>query len=189
MNLYRKTIYQILFIASIFFVVSCEKGANEIEYGFPLVYMPQSTIFSGGLNNDYPVPGPNPVKNYSVDSINKKVNITMGVYRAGTQKLEPFTVEVYANKDTLNSLIANSVYVNSAPLPEDVYSFPATVSVENGRESTFNLILDKGKLNSNYVGLKGKTLVVAIGIKNPSNYELNKALSTTIVLIDSTITF
>jgi hypothetical protein len=189
MNLYRKSIYQILFIASIFFIVSCEKDANEIEYGFPLVYMPQSTIFSGGLNNDYPVPGPNTVKNYSVDSINKKVNITLGVYRAGLQKLEPFTVEVYANKDTLNSLMADSVYVNSAPLPDDVYSFPANVSVESGRETTFNLTLDKGKLNSNYAALKGKKLVIAIGIKNPSKFELNKALSTTIVLIDSTITF
>jgi hypothetical protein len=185
MNFYRRTIYQ---IAAVFSIVSCEKDANENEYGFPLVYMPQSTIFSQGLNNDYPVPGPNTVKNYVVN--NNSIDIFMGVYRAGLQKLEPFTVEVYANPDTIKSIIADSIHANSAALPADVYSFPTSVSVESGkREAIFNLTIDKAKLNSNYASLKGKTLMVAIGIKNPTMYELNKALSTTIVLLDSTITF
>jgi hypothetical protein len=186
MNSYRRTFHQILIFAALFFMVACEKDANEIEYGNPLIYMPQAAIFSGGLNNNYPVPGPNTVQNYRIDSINNKVDIYLGVYRAGLQALEAYSVEVYANNDTLNSLIADSVFANAAPLPESVCSFPSTVSVVDGeREKTFYLTIDKAKLNSEYAELKGKTLVYVVGIKNPTNYELNPNLSSTVILINS----
>lgn len=191
MNINRIIFYPILFIAAMFSLISCEKDANEIEYGFPVIYMPQASIFSGGLNNDYPVPGPNSISpNYVVDSVNHNVEITLGVYRAGLQVLEAFSVEVFVNADTLTSIFADSLYANSALLPADLYTFPSTVSVEAGsREAVFKLTLDQAKLNSDYAALKGKKLVVAIGIKNPTKYELNPSLSTTIVLIDSNLFF
>ncbi|MFA9391582.1 MAG: hypothetical protein ACERKD_17365 [Prolixibacteraceae bacterium] len=190
MNFKRISIYPILIVFTLFYMISCDEDPNDIEYGFPLIYMPQSTMLSGGLNNNYPVPGPNTISpNYSIDSDNK-INVVLGVYRSGLQSLEAYSVDVYSNADTLNYLIDTTLYTNRAILPADVYSIPESIAVVNGeRETTFYLVIDKAKLVSNYQSLKGQTLVTAIGIKNPSKYELNKALCTTVVLIDSTISF
>jgi hypothetical protein len=174
----------VLFLISCFFT-SCQKPDGDKEYGFPVIYMPQSTLYSGGLNNNYPVPGgtaTNP--NYTIDKASGKVEIILGVYRAGTQVLEGYSVDIYEKADTASQIVNSGIVKDGVLLPSDLYSFPTSVSVPNGsREATFHLTIDGAKLNSKYPELAGKTLVMAIAIKNPSKYELNEPLSTTVVLI------
>lgn len=166
-------------------ITSCDDIDSETEYGFPLIYMPQSTIFSGGANNHYPVPSGNEVNpNYVING--GEINITLGVYRAGLQSLQAFNVDVYSDVDAVADLIASGTISNANVLPIDTYSFPPSVSVSNGsRENTFNLTIDGDKIRNDYPSLVGTTLLVAIGIQNPSNYELNEELAVTMVVIDS----
>jgi hypothetical protein len=177
----------LLTLVAIIFISSCEVPDSEIEYGFPLIYMPQASVLSGGLNNNYPVPGGNNrYPNYHLDSISGQIDIVLGVYRAGLQKLEEFSVDIYSNIDTINQIISNNIIANAAILPADLYSFPTNVTVTDGnREMIFYLTVDGAKLNSDYPELAGKTLLVAIAIQNPTKYELNHSLSTTIVRINA----
>jgi hypothetical protein len=180
-------IFLLIFAMSVVFITSCEKPASEMEYGFPLIYMPQASLITGGLDNNYPVPSADTVSpNYRVDEVSGKIYITLGVYRSGLQELAAFSVDVYSKTDTATTLTSDSIVAYSAVLPSDVYSFPSTVSVEDGkREKTFYLTLDGNKLNTDYPELLGRTLVVAIGLRNPSKYELNQSLAATIILIKS----
>jgi hypothetical protein len=185
-NLNKIKLLTAIFLTSVFFS-ACDKADSELEYGFPLIYMPQSTMFSGGLSNNYQVPGGSTIHpNYSIDDATGNVNIILGVYRAGLQELEQFTVEIYSRVDTVNQIVTDGIVTNGALLPADLYSFPSTATVTGGsRETTFHLTLDGAKLNSNYPELAGKTLIVAIGLRNPSKYKLNEALATTVVLINA----
>jgi hypothetical protein len=186
MNNLTKIKYLIAAVFLISLITSCEKADSEKDYGFPVIYMPQSTMYSGGLDNNYPVPGPNTsVPNYTVDNASGKVNIVLGVYRAGTQALEEFAVEVYDRADTATTVVNSQTIDTGTLLPNDVYSFPSTVNVTGGREATFHLTVDAAKLISNHPELAGKKLIVAIGIKNPTKFTLNQKLATTIVVIDS----
>jgi hypothetical protein len=187
MNNLTKIKYLIAAVFLISLITSCEKADSEKDYGFPVIYMPQSTMFSGGLDNNYPVPGPNTrFPNYTINSATGKVDIVLGVYRAGTQALEEFTVDIYTRIDTATQIVNDGVIADASLLPEDLYTLPASVSVTSGnREAIFYLTLDAEKLKSNYSALAGKKLLLAVGIKNPTKFTLNQKLSTTIVVIDA----
>jgi hypothetical protein len=180
-----KYLIAVFAICSIF--LSCEEADSGKEYGFALVYMPQSTMLSGGYNNDYPVPGGfDRFPNYTYDSVSQSIKVILGVYRSGLQKLEEFTVEVYSDVDTTNQIISDSVIANAALLPTDVFSFPSTATVKSGsRETIFYLTIDGAKLNNDYPSLAGQTLLVTIGIRKPTKYSLNEKLSKTVILINS----
>jgi hypothetical protein len=187
MKTFVKIKYILLLLSVILYFSSCEKPASEKEYGFALIYMPQAAV-SGGLDINYPVPGSGDVRypNYKYDSINGKLEIILGVYRSGMQALDEFSVDIYANNDKLNSIIGDGTIVDGDKLPADVCSFPPSATVTSGnRETIFYLSIDVAKLNSTYSSLYGKKMGFAIGIRNPTKYELNESLSTTLVLIDS----
>lgn len=181
----NKLVYIVVAAFLLSFMISCEESDSEKEYGFTLIYMPQTTVFSGGADNNYPVPSGDTLNpNYIVNGSN--IDIVLGVYRAGLQSLNEFTVDIYADVDTASMIVNDNLIENAAVLPADTYTFPASVAVPDGtRETTFFLTVDGAKLASNYSELAGKKLIVAIGLKNPSKYELNESLAKTIVVIDS----
>ena len=186
-HLYKYLFYSLLVLSTILFV-QCEEDDNEKEWGLEKVYMPQASILDGGISNNYPVPlQNNPLtQNYVLDTVAKRLDITLGVYRSGLKRLEAYSVDVTTKPDTVNQMIADEIIKNAVLLPDDVYTLPETVSVLDGhREAIFNLSIDVQKLIDDYPQYGGQKLVVAVAIDNPSNYELNKALSTTIVIIDS----
>ena len=72
------------FILASVIMFSCEADDNEKEWGYAKIYMPQASILNGGLtNNEYPVPLKNnaATNNYKFDEANKRLQVTLGVYR------------------------------------------------------------------------------------------------------------
>lgn len=166
-----------VFSAILALTVSCEE---KPDWGNAYVYMPQASILDGGVTHNYPVPLDNnpTTRNYLIDD-NGDLLVTLGVYRSGLQALESFSVEVYTDTDADISGDGNPV------LPDGYWSLPETVTVQDGqREAIFYLRVDIGKLQQDFPDYFDKTLVLTVGIRNPSKYQLNEALSKTVVMID-----
>lgn len=171
--------------------VSCDVvDSNKEEWGFAKVYMPQAVVQSGGTDNNYHVPSGTSEfdKNYTIEKAggSDNIKVILGVYRSGLQELEGYSVDVSARPDTVQQLISSGVLAEVMLLPADTYSLPANITVPDGeREATFDLVIDRNKLRSSYADYVGKRLALAVAISNPSRYELNRSLSTTIVIIES----
>lgn len=159
---------------------SCEE---KMEWGNIYVYMPQASILDGGVTHNYPVPLDNnpTTRNYSIDGSGKLL-VTLGLYRSGLQALEAFSVEVYADAAASDAAAVAGGYT---VIPDGYWSIPETVSVQDGqREAVFSLAVDIPKLQEDFPDLFDKTIVLAVGIRNPSRYQLNESLALTTVLID-----
>jgi|SRR6185437_8968712 len=166
----------------------CEKEASSLDYGAPLVYMPQS--MQSGTSIVYNVPSglDSATYNYVIDSPDNKLNIVLGVLRSGKAANNAFSVAILTNPDTVTTAIANGSLVESPDptdsivlLPSSAYSLPATVSVPSGsNQSTFYLSVDLTQLKA----LRGKKAAVAVYLDKPSSYQLDPTSAETIVLID-----
>lgn len=177
----------IVLILTLFMFVSCEKDASKQDWGIAKIYMPQAAIISGGLNNNYPVPwsSGNGIENYIIDSSSHEnnINVILGVYRSGLQPLEQYSVNIEINNDTIAQLINNGTLANTVLLTKGTYTLPSSVMVPDGqREVTFYLTIHRNSLlgDSTY---RGKKLALAVSISDPSRYELDPSLSTTIVIV------
>ncbi len=157
---------------------SCEK---ESEWGVRKVYMPQAAI-NNNTNHEYYVPMSGQQNdNYSISD--GKLNVFLGVYRSGQGDLQSYTVDVYYDADASTS--AASTSADRVVLSADYFTIPATVTVEDGsRQNTFYLTIDLEKLKADHPEYNTKMMVVAVGIANPTKYELNEDISKTIVVID-----
>lgn len=181
----RTIVFTLLTVISMQFIVSCEENDKDKDWGFPVIYMPQSILHSGGLNNFYYVPYGTTEwkKNYVIEGNN--INVVLGVYRAGLQELTAYSVDIVAEPDKATTQITNGKLTNTVLLPADAFSLPAKVDVPDGqREATFYLTIKRDVLLANYPTYVGKRLAIAVSLKNPTNYSLNEALSTTIIVVD-----
>lgn len=160
-------------------LTSCEK---QPQWGFKLIYMPQAAI-SNNLDHEYPVPmSGQQDKNYALKG--GKLDVFLGVYRSGQGDLQAYSVDVYY--DPVLSGAAAASAADRVAIPLNYLHFPDKVSVEDGsRQKTFNLTVDLAALKAAHPEYAGKMLVAAIGIANPSKYELNEEISKTIIVIDS----
>lgn len=153
-------------------ISSCQKADSDKEWGFPLIYMPQAKY------EPYRVPGGsmddnNGNQNYRVDKAAGVVNIFLGVYRGGLQKLQSYSVSVTSGSDDGTS---------GTLLPDTAYSLPASVTCPDGkRDAGFYLAVDITYLKAN----ADKSLYLKVSISNPTRYELNESLVSTIVRIDT----
>jgi hypothetical protein len=166
--------------------VSCKKDDSAKDYGFSKIYMPQAIFKSGGVNNNYPVPSGTDTStyNYAVDTKEKKINIILGAAVSGPGN-SAYHVDIKVDNDTIQQLF-NSKVLDTALyklMPAGMYNVPTGLDVAAGaRSGTFYLSVDIAQLKlDKYIG---KYLVLAVKIANPTQYELNSALSTTIVIID-----
>lgn len=176
-------LYLIPLIAVLF--ASCVKDTDLDSYGVDMVYMPQAAVFNGGVNNDYTVPikWGNGVENHVFDTTTKELKILLGVYKSGKERAGTFNVDIYADEDSTTAAVAaNSQRI---ALPSDVYTLPASATVQAGsREASFYLTVDVAKLIEKYPDYSVKKLTLVVGIKNPTQYQLNTSLSRTVVIID-----
>lgn len=166
-------------------LTSCSEDDSEKEWGNTLVYMPQATMLNGGLSNTYPVPFSDHMStlNYVIDEETNKLRIVLGVYRSGLQKLEAFSVKIGVDSEA--TITAANSTTRGVVLPQELYSLPQEVSVQNGeREKVFYLDIDLEKLRTDYSIYNKNKLVLVVGISNPSKYELNEKLSKTTIVID-----
>jgi len=175
----------IIFIILVLTGISCEKAASEKDFGFSKIYMPQAIFKSGGTSNNYPVPSgtDSSTYNYLVDTKEKKLNIILGAALSGPGS-DNYTVDIKVDNDTIQQLF-NSKVLDTALyklMPASMFSLPDNLDVTGGKTGTFYLSVDIARLKQDkYIG---KYLVLAVKLANPSKFELNPALSTTIVIID-----
>ena len=183
-NILNKIII-LFFIFAFLGLDSCGTDDSQKEWGNAKIYIPQAAMLDGGLSNDYPVPfNNNPAtKNYDIDSTANLLHIYLGVYRSGLQPLQSFSVRVYVDEAATNEALSG--ISEGAALPADAYSLPNEVVVpDNEREAVFFLTVDLNKLREKYASYAAKKIVLAVGISNPSLYQLNEALCKTTVIID-----
>lgn len=176
----------VLIVSFITVFASCKKDDSEKEYGFSKIYMPQAISKSGGVNNNYPVPSGSDSStfNYQVDRKDNKVLVTLGAILSGPGK-DAYSVDIKVDNDTIQKLF-NSRALDSTVyklMPSSIYTLPPSLEVAQGNKAgTFSLAIDITRLKS--TAFTGKFLVLAVKVANPSRYELNAALSTTIVIVD-----
>lgn len=179
----RKSIYAFIAAICIILITNCKDGAGEADYGFPLVYMPQADV--NGVNNHYIVPGGDSLSTYNFKVSNGKLDIILGVARAGKiSNADGFSVDIKVLPNEANEVIASGEYENPMVLPAEMYQIPNKVTVEKGENiAAFYLSVDINQLNSSeYVE---KNLILAVGISNPTNnFELSKTNTSVVVVID-----
>ena len=180
----KRTIKQGIFILLLLtgFLAACEKDDSKSDFGFTKIYMPQAMV-TGGINNNYFVPrGISPL-NYNFKVEGGTVKVILGVLRSGNHEMSSFDVNVVSRVDTVSQIIQSGQHGSAAiAMPTDLYSLPSQVSVPgNSVETTFYLNLDLAKLKT----YTGKKLILAVALQNPSKYELNPAISTTIVIVNT----
>jgi hypothetical protein len=179
----------ILFFLSLITAVtlfSCQKDDSKLPYGFSKIYMPQAIVQSGGVNNNYPVPSgtDSSTYNYSLDTKSSKLNVVLGALLSGPAS-GAYSVGIQVNNDTIQQLFAAKVFDTALYklMPAAMYTIPTQLDVAAGaRGGTFNLGIDIGMLKSN--AYAGKYLVLAVKIVKPTQYTLDTALSTTIVVVN-----
>jgi hypothetical protein len=162
--------------------VSCEDGDADADYGFALLYMPQATS-SGGLDNNYYVPSGEGEYTYNFKIKDGKVDIFLGVLRAGQLPNSPYQVDIISRADTTTQIVQSGIIENSVVMAESHYTLPSMVSVpgdKNGK--TFYMTVPVEVLKR--AEYTGKKLVMTVAITNPSKYGLNTRKTNTVVIID-----
>lgn len=177
-----------LSLALLFIVVSCDEAANDIEWGFSLLYMPQAIVQSGGVDNNYSV---------TVDSTgNPDTLVVVGLYRSGLEPIEQVSVDLNVDIDTLNYLISKAeepdaavkykMYNNARLLDVKYYTIPSTLSLEKGKRDNYDYILvHKNALWTDPAPIDTK-FILPLRISNPTRYELNQKLSVTMFVFTRT---
>ena len=163
-------------------------NVNDMLNTFQRIYMPQAT-------STYVVPtGANAATyNYSVDNVNNKVNIKLGVATGVTingvlkqlVNSKAYSVNISANNDTIAKMMANGTLDPSKNIlmPATMYTLPSMLNVPAGLSTvdTFNLSVDIAQLKS--PAYRDKNLVLAVQLSNPTGYDINPGLTTALVSI------
>jgi hypothetical protein len=198
MNIMKNRIFnKIELLASIAIVIllmsSCEyREIGDAPWPGQKIYMPAATY------NNYMIdavpsaraadPTPGFATRFLVDTVNRKFNVQLGVYRSGVDNKGSFPVDIAVNNDTINQLlaIAGKLPAGTELLPSDKYTIPESVQVNDGSDiGKFDLSVDLDYLLSNYTAT-GKTYAIAVGI-SCSQREVNTKYATTIIVINTKI--
>lgn len=155
----------------------CEKGDGDADCGYGKIYITQATIADG--NYSVPAGGGKDTYNFVVE--NGKLNIYLGVLRSGKISDAPgFTVGV-AVSQTMTDAAASGA--NTIAMPSSLYTLPGKVTVPSGNNSAvFFLSVDVDVLMDGTYD--GKKLVLALTIGAPTNFELNDADTSVVVILD-----
>lgn len=167
--------------ASIVAFSRCQKGDSAKPFGLTNIYMPQS-LSSGGVNLNYIVPSglDSATHNYTIDSINNKLEVILGVSRSGKEPSGGYSVAIETNADTIQAAITNGT-LQAELLPDKSYSLPAEVKVPAGQyAATFYLSVDIDQLKM----FAGKKVALAVKISQSSRYQIDLNHAETIVIID-----
>lgn len=179
-NTFIRTSFAWVAAAALLALTACE---SEEEWGVRKIYMPQAAMWNGGLTNEYPVPMPDmPVDNYRIAQ-DGTLEVILGVYRSGLGDLAGYEVEVFVDDEaTARAAAATS---RGIELPRTFCTLPAKVSVPDGdRQETFDLKIDLPGLIEKHPEYNKNRMVLVVGIRNPSRWELNEQLSRTTVIIE-----
>lgn len=178
----------LLFVMGLAFS-ACEMGSplRDADYPEQVIYLPAAVRGWFEINDiarrigDPPIPG-NPYR-YVVDPTNREFIVPLGVYRAGIDNVGEFTVDITANTDTINDIIAAGDTIITL-LPSSQYTMVNSVTMLNGEElATFDLVIDLDFLRDNY---PDEVYALGVSISSPDR-ETNPDLSTAIVVVHTKI--
>lgn len=173
----KHRIISIIAALSTLLAVSCEKGDGDVDYGNSYIYIPQATA-NGGINNYYNVPSGGGENTYNFKANGENVDVFLGVLLSGKAEGKGFSVSIVESSDQ-SSEAANAL--GASVLPSSAYSLPTTVTVESGKNSaSFALSLSKS-----FVQSESGIYVLALGLANPSAYELSSKSTSVVVVIDT----
>lgn len=166
-------------------LVSCQyQELVEAEYPDQLIYLTTArngvyTINSLATSNV----ATTGAYRYLVKADEKKIIVPLGVFRGGVTRDGAVNVDIRANADTVNRLLAANRLPLTTLLPADKYTLPTTVRLEDGQETaSFNLGLDLDYLRAN----PDKKFAVGVSIASTER-KANPLLNTTVVLVDASI--
>lgn len=169
-----------LFLVGII-IQSCNK--DSFQYGEAFLYMPQATV-SGGTNNHYLVPSGAGVYTNNYVIREGKLQVILGVNCSGSFEGEGYTVELKADREETGNVANDATILNSVPLPENSYTLPGVISVQNGNlGSTVYLSIDVDLFDEPQ--FEGKNLILVVGLHNPTKYDLSndkKVIKTTVII-------
>ena len=181
-------------------MVGCEPSDANKDYGFPLVYIPQATVT--GMDNSYPIPnGPfGQNTKYTCYYKDGKLNIALGVVRAGKLADEKaFTVDLGVSDDETAKKVAEleGKETPAAELSVSLCTIPEKISVPAGDNTgTCYVSVDLQALAADQAPLKVedpilndkgifyKQLVLGLEISNPTQYELAESNTSVIIILD-----
>ena len=183
----KKNIIKIAFqlfayVISCFLFASCGEADSQLNYGINNIYMPQQAQTSSLSNVSYNVPGTEiDPRTFNFKREGSNINVFLGIKCSGKDVLKAFGADIITNPDTINLLITTGkLGKNVILMPSDIYTLPSHIDVPLGKsEANFNLSIDTVKLRA-FAGMK---LALAVSLVNPSMYQLNSSLSTTIILV------
>ena len=188
----RKNLLFLIMAAMAFILAGCEPSDAEKDYGFPKIYIPQATVT--GLDNTYPIPnGPlDQNKSYVCYFENGKLNIALGVVRAGALADEKaFTVDLNISDTETERKIAEDEGKETpvAELPVNLCTIPDKISVKAGENTgTCYISVDLNALSSQTSSLLVdgiyKLLVLGLEISNPTEYELAETNTSVVIVLD-----
>jgi len=192
-----KTLYKFLFLALALTLTACQPDDAKMDYGFPMVYIPQATVT--GLDNSYPIPlgafYQNSVYTCAYDKQSGKLNVVLGVIRSGyLSNQQAFSVDLGVCKSETDRKLAeyDGKGTPAAELPASVCSIPSKISVEAGNNGgTCYVAIDMKALASQqsslYVEGKYKLLVLGLEISNlsgPAEYKLADNYTSVVLVLD-----
>ena len=165
-------------------VAGCDDGDADVDFGYALIFMPQAR------EDIYVVPGGGGpyTYNFVIDWVDlltpDKIHVFLSVTRTG--KLinnEGFSVDIVPSTEKTAAAIASGEITNPLAMPATVYTMPERVTVEPGKNSA-SFFLTINAIDLMRSAYTNRNLTLAIELRNPSNYELNELMSTTILTID-----
>ena len=188
----RKNLLFLAIAAMAFVLAGCEPSDANKDYGFPKIYIPQATVT--GMDNSYPIPnGPlDQNKTYVCNFKDGKLNIALGVVRAGyLAKEKAFTVDLKVCESETQKKLAelDSKAIPAAELPVNLCTISDKISVNEGENTgTCYLTIDLQELAKQATSLivegKYKNLVLGLELANPTEYELAESNTSVIVILD-----
>lgn len=188
----RKNLLFLAFAAMVSVLAGCEPSDANKDYGFPMIYIPQATVT--GMDNTYPIPnGPlDQNKTYVCNFENGKLNIALGVVRAGAlARQKAFSVDLkVCDSETARKIAEyDSKEIPASELPTGIYTIPDKISVKEGDNTgtcymTVDLQALAGQASSIITDGKYQLLVLGLEIANPTQYELAENNTSVVIVID-----
>lgn len=188
----RKNLLFLALAAMVSILAGCEPSDANKDYGFPMIYIPQATVT--GMDNSYPIPnGPlDQNKTYVCNFKDGKLNIALGVVRAGAiAKEKAFSVDLKVCDGETARKIAeyDSKGVPAAELPISLCTIPGKINVKEGENTgtcyvTVDLKTLAGQASSILTDGKYQLLVLGLEIANPTEYELAESNTSVVIVLD-----
>ncbi len=175
-----------------FLSFSCQESDADMDYGFPLIYIPQATVT--GLDNSYPIPngpfGQNSIYTCRYDEKSGKLEIALGVIRSGAiADAKGFSVCLKVSEEQTEKKLSEYAdkSVDAMQLPLSLCDIPAHITVDKGKNSgTCYIGVNMKELSSMslYDSGRYKMLVLGLEISDPTEYSLAEENTKVVIVLD-----